>query len=99
MKVRQQCKVIIAQYQRLEGRVHRSCDQLETLDRKLTALRVRHERAVRRGQRGFSRSLAMQLSVYEGTYATFYAFTACQSHQLALVQAALLEGTEGVFDY
>ena len=89
MKVKVPSQVLSAKYSLLEGRVHKSCDQLQMLNRKISDLRVRHQRASHRGQRPFCKNLQLQLDVYQGLYNTFYTYTATQAHQLALVEAAL----------
>ena len=91
-KVQQQVKVktIVAKYAILEGRVHKSCDQLDSLNRKIKDLRVRQQRASQRGQRPFSKSLQLQLSVYESMYTTFYTYTSQQARQLATLERVLL---------
>lgn len=74
----------------LEGRVHKSCDQLEVLHRRITDLSVRHKRAVKKGLRPMSKSLAMQLDVHQAMYTTFYSYAEVQAKELALLERILL---------
>ena len=66
-----------------EKRLHKTCDQMEHLQDRITLLQARHQRALqRRCGLAVAESLRLQLSVLEGVYAMYYTYAEAQSEKL-----------------
>lgn len=67
-----------------EKRLHKTCDQMEMLQSRISVLRARHQRACSHKSRclAVAESLHLQLSVLEGVYAMYYSYAETQSEQL-----------------
>ena len=65
-----------------EKRLHKTCDQMEQLQGRITQLRVRHQRALKRSVAA-AQSLGVQLCVLEGVYAMYYSYAEMQCEQLS----------------
>lgn len=62
-------------------RLHKTCDQMEQLQSRISLLRARHQRALKRAcGAAAAESLHLQLSVLEGVYNMYYSYaeTQCQ---------------------
>lgn len=65
-----------------EKRLHKTCDQMEMLQSRITVLHGRHQRASKRSRLGAAESLRLQLSVLESVYAMYYSYAETQCQQL-----------------
>ena len=65
-----------------ERRLHKTCDQMEQLQSRISLLKARHQRAIRR-RPSAAESLGVQLCVMEGVYAMYYTYAETQCQQLA----------------
>lgn len=65
-----------------EKRLHKTCDQMEMLQSRISLLRSRHQRASKKTCMAVAESLRLQLSVLEGVYAVYYSYAETQCQQL-----------------
>ena len=65
-----------------EMRLHKTCDQMELLQTRISVLRARHQRACQRSRLAAAESLHLQLSVMEGMYALYHGYAERQCQQL-----------------
>ena len=65
-----------------EARLHKTCDQMELLETRISALRTRHQRAQQKSLLAAAESLHLQMSVLEGVYAMYYSYAERQCKQL-----------------
>lgn len=65
-----------------EKRLHKTCDQMELLQSRISVLQTRHKRARQRSRLATAESLRMQLSVLEGVYAMYYNYAENQCQQM-----------------
>ena len=66
-----------------EKRLHKTCDQMEHLESRISLLRSRHQRALKRACGAAAESLGLQLYVLEGVYAMYYSYAETQCQQLS----------------
>jgi len=69
-----------------EKRLHKTCDQMEMLQSRITELCARQKRATQRSRLAAAESLRLQLSVMEGMYAMYYTYAETQCQQLLQCQ-------------
>ena len=67
-----------------EKRLHKTCDQMERLESRISLLRSRHQRARVKSRLAAAESVRLELSVLEGVYAMYYSYAQTQSQQLLL---------------
>lgn len=65
-----------------EMRLHKTCDQMEQLQGRISLLKARHQRAMHR-RPSAAESLGVQLCVLEGVYAMYYSYAEVQCERLA----------------
>lgn len=65
-----------------EKRLHKTCDQMEQLQSRISLLKTRHQRALHR-RPSAAESLGLQLCVLEGVYAMYYSYAEAQCEQMA----------------
>lgn len=65
-----------------EKRLHKTCDQMEMLQSRISLLQDRHQRASKKSRLAAAESLRLQLSVLEGIYAVYYSYAETQCQQL-----------------
>ena len=67
-----------------EKRLHKTCDQMEKLEARITMLRTRHQRALKRAcSMAAVESLGLQLHVLEGIYSMYYNYAEAQCEEMA----------------
>jgi len=65
-----------------EKRLHKTCDQMELLQTRISVLQTRHKRAHQRSRLAAAESLRLQLCMLEGVYAMYYSYAESQCQQL-----------------
>jgi len=65
-----------------EKSLHKTCDQMERLQSRISVLRARHQRASHKSRLAAAESLRLQFSVLEGVYAMYYSYAETQCEQL-----------------
>ena len=65
-----------------ERRLHKTCDQMEQLQGRISLLKARHQRAMLR-RPAAAESLGVQLCVLEGVYTMYYSYAEAQCQRLA----------------
>jgi hypothetical protein len=65
-----------------EQRLHKTCDQMETIQSRISLLNARHKRASKKTCLAAAETLRLQMSVLEGVYAMYYSYAETQCQHL-----------------
>ena len=80
---------LLATFQTLDRKFHKACAQIQILNRHITELQTRYDRAFHANQRTQRYILRLRISTYEGVCNMYHEYARRQAEQLEVIQIAI----------